>query len=346
MNTLNLYDSVEEMLAPSALRALTGLDIAKVARQPLAIAHRSGNELEAVEIESRVGRSRLILKEFQPARDWVMRLTHDGRTREAMLYARGIYARMPEEIHVPVIAAAKKGETWATLMEDVAASLLPTNEVLSTEGAWLLIQHLAELHTHFWKDNSLADERLGLSSLEDFVTILEPTRVQQEIAAGRGHPVLELAAKGWNQFAAQAPAEVVEIVREWQSDPSPLLEALEAMPPTLVHGDYKPANLGITPGRQTIVLDWQDAAQGPGVLDLGYFLALNARWLPFSKEEAIQVYWNALMSHGKFISTHELELGLVAGGALRLLWLMVATAQNDLEWWYDLIRRTAENEYG
>ncbi|HZQ08004.1 MAG TPA: phosphotransferase, partial [Anaerolineae bacterium] len=134
-------------------------------------------------------------------------------------------------------------------------------------------------------------------------------------------------------------------IHSLQQDHTALRDKLEKMPQTLVHGDFKLGNLGLMRGNstslRTIVLDWQDATRGAGVLDLGYFLALNARWLPFPKETAIQIYTNVLESRGCSFSIHDVKLGCLAGGALRLLWLMVNNAQPDLDWWYDLIRRAA-----
>ncbi len=337
-----IFDSVEAMLKGEALSALLGARVRSVQRQPLNVAHLSGNALEEILVESNAGQVRLILKTFQPTRDWVMRLTHDALTREAMLFVHGIYARMPHEIFVPVIAVTREGETWASLMRDVAAELLPTNQVLNENDARVLIEHLAALHAHFWNDATLQNPALGLSSLQDFLTILSPARIQNELDAGRAHPVLEMAARGWQKFFADAPKDVREKIRAWQENPAPLLDELEAMPQTLVHGDFKLGNLGIarrsdllnTDSLITVALDWQDATRGAGVLDLGYFLALNARWLPFSKAEAIEIYTSALNARGHFVSTREIEIGLLAGGALRLLWLMVNGAQKELDWWY------------
>ena len=78
---------------------------------------------------------------------------------------------------------------------------------------------------------------------------------------------------------------------------------------------------------------------GPGVLDLGYFLALNGKWLAFENQAVLELYTKSLAAYGHILTTKDVDLGLLAGGALRLLWLMVLNDQNDLEWWYDLIRR-------
>lgn len=362
------------MLAPEALAQLLGVRVHSVTRQPYKVAHRSANELRQIWIGTDAGRLRLIMKQFQPARDWVMRLTHDSLTREAMLFVHGIYARMPNEIVVPVIAAARTGETWATLMYDVSSELLPLNQMLDADTARVLIQHLAVLQGHFSNDPELENPALGLSSLQDFLTILSLGRVQNELDSGRAHPVLEMAVRGWNQFYATAPDDVRRIIQDLQNDPAPLLKELCALPQTLVHADYKIPNLGVAlpspsyhsatiepaasqrkgvlaslrpptigSGAKTIVLDWQDATRGAGVLDLGYFLALNARWLPFGHADAIELYTAALAAHGHLVSPREIQIGLLAGGALRLLWLMVLNQQNDLNWWYDLCRTSVRS---
>lgn len=353
-----IFESVEALLERAALSELLGARVQSVKREMLNVSHLSGSELQEIRVEMDAGQTRLILKTFHPSRDWVMRLTHDTLTREAMLFAHGIYARMPQEIFIPVIAIARtsspppllQGEggkgAWATLMRDVSAELLPANQPLPQPHAQLLLEHLAALHAQFWNDAALQNPALGLSSLEDFLTILSPARVQAEIDAGRTNVVMEMAARGWKEFFARAPNDVQKIIRAVQENPATLMSELEAMPQTLVHGDFKLGHLGIgkvqgnKENEGTVVLDCQDATRGAGVLDLGYFLALNARWLPFSKEDAIRIYRNALNARGHLVSTREIEIGLFAGGALRLLWSLILNQQNELEWWYDLVRRT------
>ena len=171
--------------------------------------------------------------------------------------------------------------------------------------------------------------------------------------------------------------EAVRIVRKTQLDLRPLLRALARAPRTLVHGDYKIANLGAwTPpppqvddaaaaagdampeGREpeprTIMLDWQDATFGSPLLDIGYFLAINSSRLPVSKEEAIQMYRDSLASFGYAYQPHawtrDLEVGLMAGGGMRLVWQKALGTQSDdamvrareteeVRWWSEQIIR-------
>lgn len=343
---LHVYESVDELLEPRTLAGLLGVPVQGVERVLYDVPHMSGNRLERVIVAGEGEPITLVLKCFDAERDWVMRLTHDDLVREVTLYRNGVYAGLPKLLDVPMIAAARDGGTWVSLMRDVSDTLPPAAlPTVAAEDAETWLKHLALLHGHFWNDAALTRPELGLSSLYDFLTILSPARVRGELDAGRGHPVLEMAAKGWAKFDAEAPSDVRDIVHDWQNDPAPLLAELEALPQTLVHGDFKLANLGIATepsgARRSVILDWQDATRGAGVLDLGYFLALNGLRLPILKTDAIAMYKRALAEQGLKVSTKEIELGLVAGGALRLLWLMVTTGQRDVGWWYEVVRRVA-----
>ena len=73
-------------------------------------------------------------------------------------------------------------------------------------------------------------------------------------------------------------------------DPGPLVQALETTPQTLVMGNWKLDNLGTDPEGRTILLDWEMPGRGPALTDLAWYLAINCRRLPHSKEEAIATY--------------------------------------------------------
>lgn len=334
------------MLAPAALAQWVGEKPESVTRAPLATAHFSGNSLERIAARGGSYTAYFVLKHFSRTGDWVMRLTHDIQTREVALFRGGIFRRLPSVCYVPILAVAREGEDWASLMWDVRPALeAAAKPVVEPEDARLWLEHLAWLHARFRADASLADPALGLASLQDFLTILSPQVVRRELREGRTHPVLERAARGWDVFDATAPPDIRRAVQAWQHKPEPLLDALARMPQTLVHGDYKLANLGILDAdagnRRSVILDWQDATHGPGVLDFGYFLCLNAKRLPFSKEQAIAIYNEALTAAGVRIAEDDLPLGLLGGGALRLLWWLATDMPDELKWWYDVIRRVS-----
>jgi hypothetical protein len=361
-----IFTSIDEMLSTAGLAQIAGGPVASITRAPLAVAHFSGNTLERVVVTVAGAERRLVLKRFSIERDWIMRLTHDHAVREVALYRHGIYARLPHVCYVPIVAVAQDGETWASLMDDVAAGLPAADGALKLDDLRRYLTHLAAVHTQFMDDETCHNPALGLSSLRDFVQILAAPTVQGECAAGQANPVLEAARRGWQVFTDVAPPEAVRIVGELARDPEPLLVLLAHMPHTLLHGDFKAANLGCWPPTsskqatapteavRTIMLDWQDAARGPALLDFGYFLAISGPRLPISKPAAIDIYRRACADRGYNYSDQQwerdLDLGLLAGGALRLLWqkalgtqspdpALRAAQMEELHWWSDVTLR-------
>ena len=56
-------------------------------------------------------------------------------------------------------------------------------------------------------------------------------------------------AEGWGRLPDAAPT-MARVVLPLLRDPRPLVAALARVPHTLVHGDWKAANLGSHPGRE------------------------------------------------------------------------------------------------
>jgi Phosphotransferase enzyme family len=69
-----------------------------------------------------------------------------------------------------------------------------------------------------------------------------------------------------------------------------LPEAISAMPRTLVHGEFYPANIlvaGALPNLRVCPVDWEMAATGPGLVDLA---ALTTGWDPAHRRRLIAAY--------------------------------------------------------
>jgi len=350
-----VFGSVAQMLSPAGLSGLMGAAIHSVEVKPMEVVHFSGNTLERVRGICDGRPVTFVLKHFSRERDWVMRLTNDRQVREVALYRTGVYADLPSDVWQPTIAAAREGDSWAALMEEVS-EWLTTPENLTEAILDSHLQHLASIHAQFTGKASLMEAEIGLSSLRDFLTILSPRTVWQELAEGRSAPVLKMATDGWQAFATLATPPVVGLVQRVQKDIEPLLGLLQGMTPTLLHGDYKLANLGfqpVLPEARTIALDWQDASYGPGLLDLAYWLAVNpAVFAGAKKDAAIARYREALAARGIRFSeaewAHDVAICLLAGGGLRLFWQMALRAQSenaavrevgqqDLDWWCEKV---------
>jgi hypothetical protein len=352
-----LFETLDQMFSAEGLASIIGSPVESVERGAFEVEHFSGNSLESVRAMHNGQEARFVLKRFSIERDWIMRLTHDTEVREVALFRGGVFARMPDLCIVPTVAAARDGKSWASLMVDVSGSLVPSGDApIDVSDFKRFLDHLAVVHARFMEDESLLNPSLGLSALRDFILILSPSLVRREIEQGRTHPVLEWALRGWEIFDDVALPEAARIVKRIQQDLRPLLRALARAPRTLVHGDFKFANLGSwSPSPtdrddlpntafepRTIVLDWQDATFGSPLLDIAYFLAINSARLPVTKEEAIQMYRDSLASFGYAYQPHawarDLEVGLLAGGAMRLVWQKALGTQSE-----DLVVRERES---
>jgi len=82
---------------------------------------------------------------------------------------------------------------------------------------------------------------------------------------------------------------------ELVENPTPLLKAIEHLPVTLVHGDYRPENLAFTD--HYIVLDWQLATCSLMTIDLAWFTRSIGTRDFLDRKDAIQSYRQFLEAH-------------------------------------------------
>ena len=105
-------------------------------------------------------------------------------------------------------------------------------------------------------------------------------------------------AEGWQRLPEVSPA-TADVVLPLLSDPTPLVAALARLPHTLVHGDWKAANLGSHQDGRTVLLDFGEApGEASPLADVSWYLALNAALLPESKDDTLEWYRTALERHG------------------------------------------------
>ena len=86
--------------------------------------------------------------------------------------------------------------------------------------------------------------------------------------------------EGWQRLPDVSPA-MADAVMPLLADPGPLVAGLADLSRTLVHGDWKAANLGTHPDGRTVLLDFGEApgeASPRGTCPA--ILALNAALLP------------------------------------------------------------------
>ena len=177
-------------------------------------------------------------------------------------------------------------------------------EALPQEGVWPQIQWsrqnyadalvtLAQLHAHRWTCPP---------HTQDYPWIWEPTGLHAHaLAVQARQALLEIEGARWGiEFFTQ------EEMREWLAlldNPDPLLDILNSLPQTLIHGDYWPGNIAVKSTRDEgetngmAVFDWQFVGIGPAVYDLSCLHSTSRWWfgrLPYSLTEMRGLYLDRL----------------------------------------------------
>lgn len=298
-------------------------------------AGKSGARLDRVVLDGEP----YVVKYLDPDADWTMRAAGVDGGAVLELWRRGILTRLPDCIDQPIVGMAHEGVT-VVLMRDVGDSLVPVSDAPVPLDQHLgFLGHMAALHAHFWE----TDLDIDVVPAATRYLELSPRTAEREAALGSPPLVPRLIGEGWPLFAEVAP-RAAEVVVPLTVDPAPLVTALAATPATLVHGNWKLDNLGTTADGRTILLDWETPGRGAGLSDLAWYLAINCRRLPQSKEAAIDAYRSAL--EGRGIGTEawwERQLGLCLVGALVLFgWEKALSGYDDeLAWWEERVLEAA-----
>lgn len=276
------------MSAPETLDELLG---AASSRQPWVPEDtKSGARFERVVIDG----ERYVVKYQDPRDDWLLRAAGDPGERYVRLWEDGLLARMPEVIDPAVVAASFDGAVGMVLLRDVSAQLLPPSRPFSTKRHTRFMDHMAAMHAAFW---GWRDE-VGLTPLRTRYLMFSPAVAKAEAARGSEAVVPEWMAQGWDRLPGVS-ARLADLVFPLLDDPTALLTALDGAPHTLVHGDWKAANLGSHPDGRTVLLDFGELpGEASPLADLSWYLALNTDLLPETKDEAIATYRGALHRHG------------------------------------------------
>lgn len=296
-------------------------------RRPLVSNGKSGASLEAVTI----GGAPYVLKILGGPEDWALRAAGVPGGGVVEAWRRGLLDALPDCFRQPIVAVAHEDGISALLMEDVGAWLVPDHGPFPAEQQARFLDHLAALHVAYWECGAEAD----IVPAERRYTELSPAMAAEELGRGTRHPVPRLVADGWpllEEVAPKAAAVVVPLVHQ----PAPLLDALGNTPSTFVHGNWKLDNLGTDDRGRTVLLDWELPGRGAPLSDLAWYLAINCRRLPTSKETAIALYRDALERRGVDTAPWwERQLGLCLIGALvQFGWeKALGGYDEELAWW-------------
>jgi hypothetical protein len=310
-----------------------------VKRLPLEASGASGNVLERVWL--RDGRQ-LVRKEVSAEWDWISRATRDDG-RVVTMWEQGLFARMPDVIDHATVSAARQGDRWNVLMRDVSAHLVPPEHRLGRDELTRVLTALSELHLAFW------GERFpDLCRLEDRYSLLSPASGRRE--QQRGERAGELILRSWEHLAELLPGGLYSSIRELAERPAALARLLSSCEPTLVHGDVRLSNLGLS-DEHVVLVDWGErTGSAPAPVELASFLVFDGDHLDLPLDDVVTCFrgllgdrWDekawALALIGGLVQlgcNFALPIALGGGDAAR------KTAQERLAWWIPKVAAALE----
>jgi len=288
---------------------------------------KSGARFERVVIDG----DRYVLKYQDPRDDWLLRATGDTGNRYVRLWEHGLLGRLPDVIDPAVVACGFDGTVGMVLLRDVSTHLLPPGAPFSVAQHERFLDHMAAMHAAFW---GWRDD-VGLTPLATRYVMFSPAVARAEAALGSIAVVPKVMAQGWSSLPEVSP-RAADVVLPFLDDPAPLVAALQSVPHTLVHGDWKAANLGSHPDGRTVLLDFGEVpGEASPIADLSWYLALNSDLLPETKDGAIATYRAALERHG--IATGGWWEAAVAlellGAMVQFGWEKALGTASELAWW-------------
>ena len=307
-------------------------------RSTLASSGWSGNRIDRLLLAD--GRA-LIAKRIVPGSDWLGRATHDPG-REALLFADGVFDRMPASVDPAIVAAEPDGEAWWVVMRDVSSDLLDEATPLTRDQNRFVLGRAAEMWAEFWDD-----ELPHLSTLTDRLAFSVPALSEREREDVDILPKQFEAA--WEAFGEAVEPDVGDAIRDLLGDVTPLADALAARGTTLIHGDLRDENIAMPDGR-LVLLDFGLATQGHPALELAWYMVHDVWRIRASHDQVIEDYRRAL---GERDDPVALELGLISG-LVQYGWIfghsaVVHTdpaerewARTELNWWVPRVRHALE----
>jgi hypothetical protein len=295
---------------------------------------KSGARLERVEIDGEW----FVAKWLDLRDDWTMRAVGDFGGATLRIWRCGLLGALPTCINQPIVAVAHDpavgpgGYGTVLLMRDVAPYLVPEGDtVLTLDQHRGFVDHMAQVHATFWD----FDDRWDLIPTANRYFETSPWTGSTEAEIASEAIVPALIRKGWDAIVAVAP-RAADIVVPLAHDPTPMARALEATPLTFVHGNWKLGNLGTDDAGRTVLIDWEAPGPGPACGELAWYLALNCRRLPETKEATVAAYRDALERHGVDTAPwwdRQCALALL-GALVQFGWEKALGGYDDeLAWW-------------
>lgn len=217
---------------------------------------------------------RVVLKHLPAQGDWITRAC-DGRGRTRHLWESGLLARVADTVEHTVLGVFEEDGHDVVVMDDVSGVLFPPDTRIPLHEVDQILAGLATMHARF--EGLEAD---GLCTPAVRSSLFLP-RVRRDDEGPHPFPLRDVVLVGWELFAEQMPADIVEVVFAIHEDMGALEAQLRhAAPWTLLHGDPKLENLGLRAGR-LVAVDWGElTGTGPAEMDVAWFAALSTATAP------------------------------------------------------------------
>jgi aminoglycoside phosphotransferase (APT) family kinase protein len=198
--------------------------------------------------------------------------------REAGLY-HSLAAHLPME--TPALIAYDLAGDWLVL-EAVEAEVAP--DAWSADDYRRAVRTLAALHERFW---NLAED------LAAYPWLARPLTNDFEVHVYAAAQAVEKMMRDDWPHLITGSFTVLNALGQIISQVEAIAQPLRAEPQTLLHGELQPSNVALQADGEMVVLDWELAGPGPGVLDLAAFITA-CRWerpdLPVAGDELIALY--------------------------------------------------------
>lgn len=221
----------------------------------------SGATLERVDLPDG---QQLVVKRLPIEGDFMTHAT-DGASRLQRMWTSGLLQRIGTIVDHTILDVRVIDGQDVVIMRDATNDLVPPNGAVSRDTSCRLLTGLAQMH------EALADAPLDdLCAIEGRYAMAAPDLHATYTGPGR-HPMAETIVRGWQLFAEHVDRDVADAVSMVHREPHNLGDRLRRFPATLLHGDPKLENLGMT-GDRLVAIDWGELTGfGPREIDVAWY---------------------------------------------------------------------------
>jgi hypothetical protein len=275
--------------------------------------------------------------------DWML-IVGGGVSYLNRLWKARVFERMPRVIDHAMLAMEPADDGFVLVMRDVSDAVLAEGRVLSRAENRRVLAAVDEMYREFW-----GEDLPGCPLYDHFVTFNPFNPALAAELEKLDTPIPRLMRRGWGMFGDVAPPDVTGAMRALLDDPGPLVRELEKRPMTLIHGDLRLHNIGLSPDR-VVLLDWEIAGVAPPAVEFGWYLIISASRIDATREQITDDFRDIC---GDRFDAHALELGMISA-LLSLGWnkaidilehsdpAIRAQERADLDWWIARVRTALE----